>query len=358
MPGSTKIKLLGWLHVLLDGAGLFCCVVALVLVGMDKDSRAGAIVVPVVLMLSGGIFIPGLIGGVGLLQRRRWARPFMIAFSAIELLIIPIGTVIGAIGLWILLGRDAKAIFKAEADAAGARSKSSLASQAAAPAFLGLDPKTISALIAMAGVAAGIIVGLNVGFLLSGSPAPVELAGLLYPAAAVLVVTLAMGIRALARMLTRSKQPAFTSPQPSRPDRAAQQQRLARLAADPVRRRYVALIERGESWTDAQIDYDLDPAMTVTCEHLQPVERAIRLTKIKMRRHAGADVGVACALDPASLAKSFALPRSVRYEEPPPHDRASADSPVALLRCATCRSSIVGWHPSTAGPHSPVFPPR
>jgi len=355
MAGATKVKLLGWLHVVLSGAGLVCGVVLLMMLALDKDSRAGVIVVPVVLMLSAGIFIPGLIGGVGLLLRRRWARLFMIAFSALELLVLPVGTVIGAIGLWILLGRDAKAMFEADADAAGAVSTSSLASQAAA---FRLDPKTINALITMAGVAAGIIVGLNVGFILSGSPAPVELAGLLYPAASVLVVTLAMGMRALARMLARSKRPALETSRPSKPDRAAQQQRLAQLAADPVRRRYAALIERGESWTDAQIAYDLDPAMTATCQHLQAIERAIRRTGIKARRYAGADVGVACALDPTALAKSFALPRSVRYEEPPPHDRASADSLVALLRCTSCRSSIVGWHPSTAGPHAPVFPPR
>ncbi len=197
MAGSTKVKLLGWLHVVLCSAGLVCGVVLLVMLALDKDSRAGAIVVPVVLMLSAVIFIPGLIGGVGLLQRRRWARPFMIAFSALELLVLPVGTVIGGIGLWILLGRDAKAMFIADADAVGARSTSSLASQAAAPTFSRLDPKTVGVLIAMAGVAAGIIVGLNVGFILSGDPAPAELAGLLYPATAVLVVTLAMGMRAL-----------------------------------------------------------------------------------------------------------------------------------------------------------------
>src|SRR5256885_1908259 len=35
----------------------------------------------------------------------------------------------------------------------------------------------------------------------------------------------------------------------------AKRRRIAELASDPVRRKYIPLIERGEIWSDDQIDY-------------------------------------------------------------------------------------------------------
>ena len=47
--------------------------------------------------------IPGIIGGIGLLQHKRWARILMLIKSILDLLNIPIGTVIGVYTIWVLM---------------------------------------------------------------------------------------------------------------------------------------------------------------------------------------------------------------------------------------------------------------
>jgi hypothetical protein len=70
--------------------------------------------------------IPGLIGGIGLLKRRSWARILLLVVSVIELLNLPFGTALGIYTIWVLIHDDTKRILdSAEAkalDAAAARS--------------------------------------------------------------------------------------------------------------------------------------------------------------------------------------------------------------------------------------------
>jgi hypothetical protein len=56
---------------------------------------------------------PGLIIGIGLLKFRPWSRILGIVLSAINLIHIPFGTVLGIYGLWVLLNRDSERIFSA-----------------------------------------------------------------------------------------------------------------------------------------------------------------------------------------------------------------------------------------------------
>lgn len=373
MSDTTKIKLLAWIHILLGGAGLGfgLLLLGLLAASTDKGSTAAAFIVPMVLMFGAMFFLPGFVGGIGLLRGRPWARLLLIVLSAVELLAIPIGTIIGAIGLWILFSPGVAAQFRAPPPLAGGATGAAAAGPwagAADVASVGsgiLSPERRGVLVAMAGVAAGFVVAISTGFMISGQPLPPELAPLYAPALVVLAATLVLGVRAVVtgRIKLRPS-PAredvsagfFRGARAARSAAAAQTERLARLAADPRRSRYVALIGKGETWTDAQIDYDLDPSATVTCAHLKPIERAIRAAGIRVKRWAGADVGADCTIDQAALKRRFAPPVCVRYEEPPPYDRATEDSPVALLRCASCRSSIIAWHPSTAEPGSKPFP--
>jgi len=50
--------------------------------------------------------IPGLIGGIGLLRRKNWARLLVLVVSAINLLNIPIGTALGIYSIWVLVNED------------------------------------------------------------------------------------------------------------------------------------------------------------------------------------------------------------------------------------------------------------
>jgi len=57
------------------------------------------------------ISIPGIIGGVGLLNRREWARILVIVISALHLINIPIGTIIGGYSIWVLVQPETVRLF-------------------------------------------------------------------------------------------------------------------------------------------------------------------------------------------------------------------------------------------------------
>jgi len=116
---TVKIKILGWIHTLLGGIGL---IAGLALCGglwfsPDGDStEALAYVGPLFSIVAVFLFLPGLIGGIGLLRLQPWARILIIILSALEVLNFPIGTVLGGFGLWVLLDREAKAAFAGSAE--------------------------------------------------------------------------------------------------------------------------------------------------------------------------------------------------------------------------------------------------
>lgn len=56
--------------------------------------------------------IPEIIGGFGLLKRRPWARILILIVACLDLLWIPIGTIIGIYELWVLLQDKTVQLFK------------------------------------------------------------------------------------------------------------------------------------------------------------------------------------------------------------------------------------------------------
>jgi hypothetical protein len=56
--------------------------------------------------------VPEIIGGFGLLKRRPWARILILIVACLDLLWIPIGTIIGIYELWVLLQDETAALFK------------------------------------------------------------------------------------------------------------------------------------------------------------------------------------------------------------------------------------------------------
>jgi len=88
------------------------------IVGATAEPRDAAVAIPI-LGLAGtalatmlGIFsLPSLITGYGLLYFRQWARIVGIVLSAVNLINVPLGTVVGAYGLWVLLNKETERLF-------------------------------------------------------------------------------------------------------------------------------------------------------------------------------------------------------------------------------------------------------
>jgi hypothetical protein len=54
---------------------------------------------------------PGIIGGIGLLKHRSWARYLILILSVLQLFNIPVGTAVGIYSFWALLQPEMEALF-------------------------------------------------------------------------------------------------------------------------------------------------------------------------------------------------------------------------------------------------------
>ncbi len=112
---------IGWTHIVLGGLTLlpafilplvFGGVWSLVTMGTE-DPQASAIlgvtfgvvlmVVLTVLAISGGL---SLAAGIGLLRKKPWGDVLTIIASVLHIANVPIGTLVGALSLWVLLIRE------------------------------------------------------------------------------------------------------------------------------------------------------------------------------------------------------------------------------------------------------------
>lgn len=122
---QTHVKVLAVIYLAVGGlmlcAALFLGLgsgLAAGIVGASADPEDAAIAIPVLgfagtaLAVFLGVFaLPSLITGYGLLYYKPWARVVGIILSAISLINIPIGTIVGAYGLWVLLNKETERLF-------------------------------------------------------------------------------------------------------------------------------------------------------------------------------------------------------------------------------------------------------
>jgi hypothetical protein len=82
----------------------------------DPDGPVGAAALGLVggmLFLCIGLFsVPSIIAGYGLLHFRPWALTLTIVMSILNLINFPFGTALGVYGLWVLMNKDTKPLFK------------------------------------------------------------------------------------------------------------------------------------------------------------------------------------------------------------------------------------------------------
>ncbi|MCC7398961.1 MAG: hypothetical protein IT455_17980 [Planctomycetes bacterium] len=116
--------------------------------------------------------------------------------------------------------------------------------------------------------------------------------------------------------------------------------RIAELESVPHRRRHVGELLRGRPLTDEQIDYLEFPARLATCEHLRPVEAALRAAdhRVSLRRERAVHAPVRLGFE--RLRTRFALPACVEAIDVE-HNWHDAVFDHRLC-CTTCHSEIVG----------------
>ncbi len=134
---ESHVKILAVLQIVCGALGLLAAAVVFLIfggaasivgtAGVAEDPDAliavpiigvvGTVIVALVLALS----VPALAAGIGLLNFRPWARILTIIISVLNLPNIPIGTALGAYGLWVMLSAETERLFRSQTPQAPAQ---------------------------------------------------------------------------------------------------------------------------------------------------------------------------------------------------------------------------------------------
>ena len=122
---STHVKVLGVLFIAVSALGGLAALFLMVSlggaarrVGATADPEEAALAIPIIGLTGTALVgmllvlsLPGLITGFGLLGFKPWARILGIVLAILQLVNIPIGTLLGLYALWVLLNRDTERLF-------------------------------------------------------------------------------------------------------------------------------------------------------------------------------------------------------------------------------------------------------
>jgi hypothetical protein len=117
MQAENHISLIGILHLVHSGLMLLIGIVIFVVlagIGAISGDEDAVLVLGIIGTVVGGFMllfsIPGIVGGIAILQRARWSRIYMIVLSAFKLIDIPFGTALGIYTIYALLRPDVIAV--------------------------------------------------------------------------------------------------------------------------------------------------------------------------------------------------------------------------------------------------------
>jgi hypothetical protein len=115
---EKHVTFVGALRIGLGTLGILAAVIVLVavvgggLISGDREAiRITAIVGPVVAFFLFILSVPGIIGGIGLLRRKPWARFLVLVLAVLDLFNIPIGTALGIYTIWVLMRDETVQLF-------------------------------------------------------------------------------------------------------------------------------------------------------------------------------------------------------------------------------------------------------
>ncbi len=115
---ETHVPIVGWLLIISNALFLLIGGVIFLLLGgigvavRDMEATGIMLIVGTVMaVLFTALAIPGIAAGAGLLARRNWGRILAIVIAVLSLTNFPVGTLIGAYVLYVLLQESASEYF-------------------------------------------------------------------------------------------------------------------------------------------------------------------------------------------------------------------------------------------------------
>ena len=128
MNMKKHITVVGAIHIGFGIVGLIAAfIVLLVLIGtgvlvlsIEGDELPLTIMASVavfVAIILGILSIPEIIGGIGVLKLKNWARYLVLVIAIFNLFNIPLGTAIGIYSIWVLMQDETESLFAAKREA-------------------------------------------------------------------------------------------------------------------------------------------------------------------------------------------------------------------------------------------------
>lgn len=98
LVGWLFIRWSGWFHSVVSGRTMGALMLA-------------NTIVAVLLFFVVVVSIAGILGGIGLLNKQRWARILVLVLSFLNLIHFPLGTALGVYGIWVLMKDETDGLF-------------------------------------------------------------------------------------------------------------------------------------------------------------------------------------------------------------------------------------------------------
>ncbi len=110
--GAIQIGYAAWL--ILAAILVFMLMLGIGLFMVAEDDTAAAVLTTVGCLVPGllvAFTVPGIIGGIGVLKLKPWARYMVLVLAVLDLFSFPIGTAIGVYTIWVLMQDETVQLF-------------------------------------------------------------------------------------------------------------------------------------------------------------------------------------------------------------------------------------------------------
>ena len=120
---KQHVTVVGAIHIGLGALGILIAIIVFaILVGVANiaDDPDAPRILNLVAVVAAGfltvVSLPGIIGGIGLLQGVEWARILVLILSGLNLFNVPIGTAVGIYSIWVLVHPETVQLFRRDVE--------------------------------------------------------------------------------------------------------------------------------------------------------------------------------------------------------------------------------------------------